>query len=192
MEDQKTIVKVVIVGDADVGKSSIVTRYHENKHNPNIHPTLGAACVEKEVIYSGNTYILSMWDTAGQEAYRNLVPMYFRNSQIAIIVVDVTKPKADSIVDYWYPMVMSNCDENIIVLLAGNKVDLAEERIISNDELSNIAAKYHMPFFETSAKTGVGISSLFEQALSEFFKRGSVVEKKTEPKSKENSNSSCC
>ncbi|EAY14198.1 small GTP-binding protein, putative [Trichomonas vaginalis G3] len=191
MEEQKTIVKVVIVGDADVGKSSIVIRYAEGQHNPNISPTLGAACLEKEVFYSGQTYVLSMWDTAGQEAYRNLVPMYFRNSQIAIIVIDVTTSKLVSSFEYWYSLIQENCEENIPILLAANKIDKTDERIISNDDLSALVAKYSIPFFETSAVTGVGISSLFEQALSEFFKKGVSASQNVDVKKLQEKQSGC-
>lgn len=180
MEEEKTVVKVVIVGDHAVGKSSIVVKYTNGSFDiSNSKPTVGAACIEKEFTHENADYILSMWDTAGQEAYRNLVPMYFRNTQIAIIVFDVTKIESLDSIEYWVNCVNENCGSDIIVVIVANKIDMTNDRKISTDEIQKISDQYKIPFFETSALTGVGISKLFEFTISEYFKKERAYKKNT-------------
>lgn len=175
MIEAKTVVKLVVVGDADVGKTSIVTRYASGSFNDDLKPTVGAACTEKEITFDGAEYLLSMWDTAGQETYRNLVPMYFRNAQIAFIVFDVTNTKSAKSVSEWMETVNQNCSPSTILILVANKCDLPNRKVDS-DEIAKIADEYKIPYVETSAKTGLGILKLFENAFSEFVQRGKQPE----------------
>ena len=190
MHEVKTVVKLVIVGDADVGKTSIVTRYVSGAFDPDSKTTVGAACTEKELKFDGTEYLLSMWDTAGQEAYRNLVPMYFRNAQIAFVVFDVTNPKSARSVESWIDSVNQSCDPSTIVILVANKCDITSRKIDS-DEVAKIADDFNLPYVETSAKTGLGISKLFENAFLEFVQRGKRTDTISNPAAKK-SGAGCC
>ena len=165
MIDDTTAIKLVVVGDTDVGKTSLVLRYANGTFDEGSTPTIGAACVEKKVSFDGKEYFLSMWDTAGQETYRNLVPMYFRNAQLAFIVIDVTNPLSANNVDYWINSIYENCMPNTPVILVANKIDVPERKI-DHMSVSEVADQNKVPFVETSAKTGFGITKLFELAFS--------------------------
>ena len=191
LNERKQILKLVIVGDADVGKTCIANRYSTGQFDPNTATTIGAACIEKEVTFDGQQYLLSMWDTAGQETYRNLVPMYFRNAEIAFVVIDVTNPKTAKSVGFWMQSLNENCQQKPIILLAANKCDLESERKIDIEDIQKISSEYELPFFETSAKTGFGIAKLFESAFSEYLRKSSQHHDIQELKQKEK-DSSCC
>ena len=190
MQEAKPVVKLVVVGDADVGKTSIVLRYSSGTFSEESKPTVGAACIEKDVTFDGTEYVLSMWDTAGQETYRNLVPMYFRNTQIAFIVFDVTIPKTAQSIDYWMQSINECCDSQTVIILVANKCDLPDRKVDSED-VAHYAERIHVPYVETSAKTGVGITKLFENAFSEYIRMGKINEKNAQLKN-QNEKDGCC
>jgi len=190
MMEEKTTIKFVIVGDHDVGKTSIVTRYTKGSFDSNSKPTIGAACIEKDYQFDGKEYVLSLWDTAGQETYRNLVPMYYRSAQIALIVCDLTRPETLRSIDYWINSIQEGASKDVIMALIGNKADLEAKRKVEIDDLQKISNQYKIPFFETSAVTGLGISKIFEYALSEYMKK-EIAEPQPVPVPKDN-NSKCC
>ena len=191
LNEKKQIIKLVIIGDTDVGKTCIATRYSTGQFDSSTSATVGAACIEKEVTFDGQQYLLSMWDTAGQETYRNLVPMYFRNAEIAFIVFDVTNPKTSKSIGFWIQSLNDNCQVKPIILLAANKCDLEAERKIDSEDVQKLGNDFNIPYFETSAKTGYGIAKLFESAFSEYLRKSSSKTDISEPVPN-NNNKGCC
>lgn len=164
-------IKVVIVGDASVGKTAIMQKYCDGTFSQMQPSTIGSTCAEKDVILDGYTYKLSIWDTAGQETYRTIVPMYFRGAQIAIVVFDLTNQKSLDSVYYWVHSIRENTSSAPSILCCANKFDLTEDRAIDDEEINITVSNLQIPIYYTSALTGAGIDRLFESALQSIVER---------------------
>lgn len=163
--------KLVLLGDSGVGKTSIVTKYVSGEAPENVGPTIGAAFVTKDVTIDGQHLELLVWDTAGQEVYRGLAPMYYRGAAIAIIVYDVTKNESFDAVDYWIGELKNNVEDGIIIMVCGNKVDLEDHRAVDFHQASSFASGKGALYAETSAVSGTGIEKLFQIAISTYLKQ---------------------
>lgn len=152
--------KCVLIGNTNVGKTCIVhmatTGVFEEAAT-----TLGASYSAKTEVIGENIFRLQIWDTAGQEKYRGMTPMYYHNAHIALIVYSITNAESFEAVDSWFKSLRDNADSNILIFLIGNKVDLENERTISTEEGEKKAKQYGAEFCEVSAKTGFGIADLF-------------------------------
>lgn len=171
-------VKLVLLGDSGVGKTSIVTQYVSGTAPDNVNPTIGAAFVTKDVNIDGQQLELLIWDTAGQEVYRGLAPMYYRSALIAIIVFDVTKAESFDSVSYWIKELKTNVEENIVILVCGNKIDLEEKRVIEFQSANSMANENGALYAETSASTGSGVERMFQIAISNLLQtKGNIIDK---------------
>ncbi|EAX90711.1 small GTP-binding protein, putative [Trichomonas vaginalis G3] len=171
MTDSGNAIKLVLLGDSGVGKTSIVTQYVSGSAPENVNPTIGAAFVTKDVNIDGQNLELLIWDTAGQEVYRGLAPMYYRSALIAFIVYDVTKAETFDSVSYWIRELKTNVEENIVILVCGNKVDLEDKRTVEFQTAQNMATENGALYAETSATTGTGVSRMFQVAISTLLKQ---------------------
>lgn len=183
MSEQLSSVKLVLLGDSGVGKTSIVTQYVSGHVPDNIKPTIGAAFVTKEINCDGNQLELLVWDTAGQEVYRGLAPMYYRSALIAIIVFDVTRSQSFDSVSYWIKELKTNVDGDIIILVCGNKTDLEDQRTIESSTAQANAESAGALYAETSATTGAGIERMFQIAVSSLLKSRHAASTQANPPS---------
>ncbi|KAK4552498.1 Vacuolar protein sorting-associated protein 21 [Recurvomyces mirabilis] len=119
-------VKLVLLGEAAVGKSSLVLRFVNNDFQPNKEPTIGAAFLTQKTHLPTRTIKFEIWDTAGQERFASLAPMYYRNAQAALVVYDVTRASSLGKARHWVAELQRQASPGIVVCLVGNKVDLAE------------------------------------------------------------------
>ena len=163
-------IKIVIVGETGVGKTSLMQMYTEGTFSTQVSSTIGSTCTEKELTLNDQTYFISLWDTAGQESYRTIVPMYFRGASIAIIVFDVTNQKSFDSVDYWKQTIQENLSEDVVIILCANKIDLFEKRAVADEIIQTKARALEVPYFFTSAATGMGVNNMFESSLSHVMK----------------------
>lgn len=164
MNSNITSVKLVLLGEAAVGKSSIVLRFVSNDFSDNKEPTIGAAFLTQRVNMGNQTIKFEIWDTAGQERFALLAPMYYRNAQVALVVYDVTKPQSFIKARHWVKELREQANNGIIIALIGNKLDLvenADERKVAREEAEKLVQAENLLFFETSAKTGENINELF-------------------------------
>jgi len=168
-------VKIVLLGDGGVGKTSIVTRYSTGVVPSTIKPTVGAAFVTKEIQIDGIDFELLIWDTAGQEAYRGLAPMYYRSAAIAIIVFDVSRPSTYDSVSYWINEIKNNSESRPVLVVCANKVDSDENKFNSTQAAEIFAKDNNAIFIETSALTGLGIDRLFQTSVAKFYKENPVA-----------------
>ena len=164
------VVKIVLLGDSGVGKTSIINHFMTGKNSESLKPTVGAAFVTKNIVVDGHSLELRVWDTAGQEVYRGLAPMYYRSAQIAIIVFDVTSNSSYESVDYWVQELKKNLKGTPVIMVCGNKADLYEDRSIHDTTAKEFSAANGALYCETSAISGTGINQLFEVALSNMLK----------------------
>ncbi|AOA64820.1 Vacuolar protein sorting-associated protein 21 [Komagataella phaffii CBS 7435] len=174
---QITAVKLVLLGEAAVGKSSLVLRFVSNDFQENKEPTIGAAFLTQRCTIGDKTIKYEIWDTAGQERFQSLAPMYYRNAQAALVVYDVTKPKSFIKARHWVNELHEQASKNIIIALCGNKYDIVEsedndvstenedddsrKRKVSVQEGQTLADDEGLLFFETSAKTGFNVNEVF-------------------------------
>lgn len=164
MNTNVTSVKLVLLGEAAVGKSSIVLRFVSNDFSENKEPTIGAAFLTQRVVIGDHVIKFEIWDTAGQERFASLAPMYYRNAQAALVVYDVTKPQSFIKARHWVKELHEQASKDIIIALVGNKVDMVtsgEERKVAKEEAEKLAEEEGLLFFETSAKTGDNVSETF-------------------------------
>ena len=160
--------KVIFIGDSSVGKTSIITRFIHNSCNPAYSSTIGidyfSKTVPKKDDPNGTQIQLQIWDTAGQEKFRALVPAYIRPSTVAIIVYDITLRQSFDNIQQWHQMVLNSADPAFI--LVGNKVDLETERAVSEEEGRKCAAQIKAQFIETSATQPTNIEELFDMVCN--------------------------
>lgn len=175
-------VKLVLLGEAAVGKSSLVLRFVNNDFQENKEPTIGAAFLTQKCNLPTRTIKFEIWDTAGQERFASLAPMYYRNAQAALVVYDLTKPTSLIKAKHWVAELQRQASPGIVIALVGNKLDLCGDgdsgaaagddeagdeedqgsaRKVPTDEAKGYADEESLLFFETSAKTGHNVTDVF-------------------------------
>ena len=157
--------KIIFVGDAGVGKTTIIARIMDSPFNEVYEPSIGVDFMSKIIKYRGQNIKLQIWDTAGQEKYKGLIPSYVRNSSIVFLVYDISVKSSFDNIPKWISFIRSI--ENTTLVLCGNKIDL-EKREVTKEEGEALAQKEGLAFFETSAKTGDGIKNMFYTAVSDL------------------------
>ena len=174
----KYIIKILTLGDASVGKSSIVLRYSENKFNEAWLSTIGVDSKRKIVKIKGESVKVSIWDTAGQEKFQSIVKQYYNGANGVLLIFDISNKKSFQKIDFWYKDLKQNININdIYVCLVGNKMDLEEIREISKEDAEKYAKENDMQYFEVSAKTGNGIKELFDEATNKVMDKILINEK---------------
>ena len=153
--------KIVIIGDINVGKTSILSRFRYGTFEQAYMPTLGIDFFTKNLFYEDKTIRLILWDTAGQERFRSLIPSYLKNAHCIIIVYDITNKESFNSLNHWLNDAKENTIEGTIFVICGNKVDLKEKRVISNEQINAYIKKNNLIYVECSAKNGEGIKDLF-------------------------------
>lgn len=169
-------VKLVLLGEAAVGKSSLVIRFVSNDFQENKEPTIGAAFLTQKIRVEDKVVKFEIWDTAGQERFHSLAPMYYRNAQAAVVVYDVTKAASLDKAKSWVKELQRQANPNIVIALAGNKIDLVppteeendddpqkSSRQVPTEEAKAYALEIGLLFFETSAKKGDGVLDVFTE-----------------------------
>jgi len=199
--DEVQLCKIILVGDANVGKTHILNRYIKGtlpKHNV---PTIGVEFATRVVeLPSGVKVKAQIWDTAGQERYRAITSAHYRKALGALVVYDITKEKTFESVTRWVEELKYHAEPDIVIVLVGNKVDLVEKnpslRKVSKENASRLAEENNMTFVETSAITSENVNDVFEKLLKD------VLHSKNQTRGREaslilskgnsNKNDNCC
>lgn len=155
--------KLVFLGDQGVGKTSIITRFMYDTFDNTYQATIGIDFLSKTMYLEDRTIRLQLWDTAGQERFRSLIPSYIRDSSVAVVVYDVTNPLSFANTSKWIEDVRTERDQDVVIMLVGNKTDLADRREVSAEEGRRKAEEQGVMFIETSAKVGANVKSLFRK-----------------------------
>ena len=154
--------KIVFLGDQSVGKTSIINRFIYDTFEDVYQATIGIDFLSKPVYVDDKTIRLQLWDTAGQERFKSLIPSYVKDSSVAVICYDITNSDTFNSVKTWVENARSMRGEEVILFIAGNKSDLADQRQVSEEEGENLASELGATFFETSAKSGENVKALFD------------------------------
>ena len=153
--------KIVVIGDINVGKTSILSRFRYGSFEQSYMPTLGIDFFTKNLFYEDKTIRLILWDTAGQERFRSLIPSYLKNADCIIIVYDITNKDSFNSLTHWLNDAKNNTIEGTIFVICGNKIDLKEKRVVTNEEIDEYIKKENLLYVECSAMNGEGIKELF-------------------------------
>ena len=164
-ESKEFEVKICLLGDIHVGKTSIASRFCKNSFNETYINTIGGAYQQQNITLNNGAKIkLHIWDTSGQERFRTMTKLYYKDAQVAILTYDVTNEQSLDNLDYWLNELNDKVEvENMLLCLAGNKNDVeATKKTVPTSKGKGFAEEHNMIFFETSAKTGAGVKELFQ------------------------------
>ena len=162
--------KILILGDATVGKTSILIRYVDDKFDSNSLSTLGVDVRYKFVILNNKKIRMDIWDTAGQERFKNITASYYRGGNGVLVVYDITDRESFENLNSWLIEIEKNANKNVYKLLIGNKSDLEEKRKVTFQEGTDFAKSNGMEFIETSAKTASKVQEAFELLTQKIIK----------------------
>ena len=166
---EKYIMKILTLGDVSVGKSSIVLRYSDNKFNETWLSTIGVDSKRKIVKIKGEKVKVSIWDTAGQEKFQNIVKQYYNGANGVLLIYDITNEKSFRKVDFWYKDLKESVNLDVMhTCLVGNKIDLKDNRKIEKEVAQKYADENNLPYYEVSAKSGEGIKKMFEDVTNKI------------------------
>lgn len=160
--------KIILLGDSGVGKTSIISQFINQVYEVDIPATVGCQYQPKSIDIGGQTIKLGIWDTAGQEKFRTLTRQFYRNVQGAIFVYSIDNPESlKNIDEYWIGQLQENATGTCQMILVGNKSDLRDtldvSSLITQEHAQEIANKHSMMFVEASAKTSFNVQNAFEE-----------------------------
>ena len=163
--------KYIIIGDAAVGKSNLLLRYTHGQFKPEYQLTIGVEFGAKNVQIRNKIYRIQIWDTAGQENFRSITRAYYKNSVCALVVYDISSRDSFNNVSTWIDDCKNQSPKTIFMVLVGNKSDLNDRRQVNTEEGQELAEKYGMLFFETSAKSGENVEEVFVKSADEIARK---------------------
>ena len=158
-------VKVVLLGESGVGKTSIINQFIRKKFNSRITPSINAQFSSKIIEFKEfeKSIKFDIWDTVGQEKFRSITKIFYRDAKVIVLVYDITQEFSfDSLKDYWYPEVINTTEGEPLFAIVANKNDLYEEQKVDDKDGREFADEINAIFQTTSALSNAGINTLFE------------------------------
>ncbi|KAJ1728601.1 Ras- protein Rab-18 [Coemansia sp. RSA 2049] len=177
--------KILLVGDSNVGKSSILLRFTDDHFLPpeDTSATIGVDFKVKMHDVDGKRYKLTIWDTAGQERFRTLTSSYYRGAQGVILVYDVSSRETFEHLDNWVEELSTYCSsDDVVKMVVGNKIDKESERQVTRKEGAEYARRHQTLFLECSAKTKIGVQQAMEELVNKIVETPSLWRKQSPSK----------
>ncbi|XP_028911530.1 ras-related protein Rab-25 [Ornithorhynchus anatinus] len=168
-EDYNFVFKVVLIGESGVGKTNLLSRFTRNEFSHDSRTTIGVEFSTRTVLVGSAAVKAQIWDTAGLERYRAITSAYYRGAVGALLVFDVTKQQSFAVAERWLRELYDHAEATIVVMLVGNKCDLAQARQVPADEARAFAENNGLLFLETSALDSTNVELAFETVLREIF-----------------------
>ena len=163
------IYKVLLLGDPTVGKTCFLVKYTDKTFQEIHLATIGLDYRLKHMtLNNGKNVKLQIWDTAGQDRFRAITKNYYKGANGIILIYDVTNPKTFDNVKSWISQIREEASQNVVIYIAGNKIDMEEDRKIKKEDGQKLADEYGFPFVETSAKDGININETFEDLVEKI------------------------
>ena len=194
-------VKLMIIGETKTGKTSLISRYCKNEFTDSPYlSTIGIDFQIKNLTMNSKKIRLQIWDTAGEERFRNIAKNYYQSSDGFIIVYDISSSESFQTLNYWIEEIKSNSPELSKLILVGNKCDIEDKRQVKKEDGKEYAKKQKIKFYEVSAKEGTNINTAFDTLVKDILstyspselmkKRGSKM--LSIPVLQQQKKSSCC
>ena len=173
LKEETVELKVILLGDVGVGKTNIISRYLSGEFNPSLNPTVGSSYGEKRIKKEGITYLLKVWDTVGQEKYNSITKLFVQGSHIIILVYSIDNLHSFQKLDFWHNFIKNTLkDDTYILAVIGNKRDLYENELVTEEEGKKYAEKMNANYALLSAKTDrQNIINFFDILLNEYINK---------------------
>ena len=174
--EKNEVLKIVLIGEASVGKTSIIYQFIDKIFQEDLQSTIGGTFNSKSIKCNNNkTLNLEIWDTAGQERYRCVTKMFYKEADVAILVYDITsKSSFEELKNYWVEQVLEASPKNIMLVIVANKSDLIDNEQVDEEEARNYAKKVKADFFVISAKENNSVNELFKSIAKKYSGANSV------------------
>jgi len=163
--------KYIIIGDTGAGKSCLLLQFTDKRFQPVHDLTIGVEFGARMVTIDNRQIKLQIWDTAGQESFRSITRSYYRGAAGALLVYDISRRETFAHLTRWLEEARSNGNENMTIMLIGNKCDLEHRRQVSPEEGQKFAQEHGLMFLETSAKTARNVEEAFLKPAEEIYKK---------------------
>lgn len=177
---KKVLLKVIILGDSGVGKTSLMNQYVNKKFSNQYKATIGADFLTKEVMVEDRLVTMQIWDTAGQERFQSLGVAFYRGADCCVLVFDVTAPTTFKTLDSWRDEFLIQASprdpDNFPFVVLGNKIDLENRQVTTKRAQAWCQSKNNMPYFETSAKEAINVEQAFQTIARNALKQETEVE----------------
>lgn len=173
-------IKVLLLGDSGVGKSSLILRWTQDTFSPSLVSTVGVNFKSKKITFRNELIQVQVWDTAGQEQFHKITTSYYKGAQGILLIYDVSEPKSLQNIEYWVKNIKSHASDSVQVALVANKIDLRQttnsnqqhadaNKCVEIEKGREIAHKYGVPFYETSAKDSLYVDEAFTNLVSQIY-----------------------
>ena len=203
-QEIELIIKLLLLGDTAVGKTSILLKYINDTFDQSVISTIGVDYMDKTIDYDKYKIKLQIWDTSGQERFRSITRNFYRNADGVMVVFDLTKKVTYDHVKVWLSEAYEH-NEDITTILIGNKLDLVNERDVSKEIAVNFANNNKLKYLETSAKNGTNIKESFntiidlllkgkteQEIINDYTKHDSNLSIESDDKETKKKKKSCC
>lgn len=168
--------KLLLIGDSGVGKTCVLFRFSDDTFNTTFISTIGIDFKIKTVELQGKKIKLQIWDTAGQERFHTITTSYYRGANGILLVYDITQPKTFDNISKWLRNINEHASEDVERMLIGNKCDMEDKRLISEERGKKVAEENGIKFFETSAKENINIEIAFNTLAEDILNKQRPVE----------------
>ena len=194
ISDKSSPVRIVTIGDESVGKTSLTSRLVDKTFNQFEPSTVGAnyQTYTTKIGDSGEYFEMQIWDTAGQEKFKSLSPIYFRNASAAVVVFSLVNRNSFDKLNDWIASFIEVAGTEAIIYIAANKADLEDEKQVSSEEAREWAEGLGYKYFETSAKTGTNVETMFNSLASDLKNKQTILNQKPKNSLKKQESSGCC
>ncbi|XP_037321443.1 ras-related protein Rab-23 isoform X2 [Pungitius pungitius] len=169
-EDMEVAIKVVVVGNGAVGKSSMIQRYCKGVFTKDYKKTIGVDFLERQIIVNDEEVRLMLWDTAGQEEFDAITKAYYRGAQACVLVFSTTDRESFQAIDSWREKVEAEVGD-IPTVLVQNKIDLLEDTVIKNEEAEASAKRLKLRFYRASVKEDLNVNEVFKYLAEKYLQR---------------------
>jgi Ras-related protein Rab-23 len=171
-EDLDVTMKIIVVGNGGVGKTSLISRFAKGNYISDYKKTLGVDFLERRMVVTGSSEEVTffLWDTAGQEEYDAITRGYYKGATAAIIAFSTTDRASFNSVESWYNKVREECG-SITIVLVQNKVDLIDQAVVTNQEVESLATRLHLRLYRVCVKDGFNIGEIFDYLATTYLNK---------------------
>lgn len=161
---KKDSCSIIVLGEASVGKTSLINRFRNDQFQEQLLTTLGLDCTTKDIILkSGKEAVMKIYDTAGQERFRTITRSYYQKANGILLIYSVKDTDSFIKINDWIGEIKDKAKEDVLIYLIGNKCDVENGRQVTKKQGEELSKKYNIPFYESSAKLDINVKNVFQE-----------------------------